>query len=81
MTRKKQIAEITDRIAVLMARMHELDLWFVANISAADWTEKMNEYWNAQARIEELKEQRRRLKMGKSRLREERKSYSIPNNL
>lgn len=79
MSRAKQIDEITEKITDLMARIKELDLWFIANLSAADWTEKMNEYWNAQARVEELREQRNRLRVGKHRLIKQHKTYSIPN--
>lgn len=79
MTKAKQIEEINNKIAVLLPQIKELDLWFIANVSAQNWNEKINHYWVLQAKVEDLRMQRQRLKAGKHRLIKQHMTYSIPN--
>lgn len=79
MTKAKQIEEINNKIAVLLPQIEKLDLWFIANVSAQNWNEKINHYWVLQAKVEDLRMQRQRLKAGKHRLKNEKFTHTIPN--
>lgn len=54
MTTKKRINRARAKRKELQAEVHKMDLWFIGNISSADWSEKIREYWLAKAKIEDL---------------------------
>lgn len=81
MSRKKQIKNLRHEIKELNQRIQELDFWFLRNLTSADWTEKMNQYWVLQARVQEKTEQRNRLTAGKDALKPARHEVQIPRNV
>ncbi len=65
--KRAQIESLKAEISDLKKRLSEMDFWFIKNVGATDWTEKINQYWVLQSKLEEKTEQRNRLAAGKSR--------------
>ena len=71
------MGELRDQIQVLSDKIREADLWFISNITADDWTERINEYWlNMQKRDDALMKLSR-LRNGLPPLKAAPKEYTI----